>query len=264
MTSFGKVFKAMFKQKTRLVWTLIVLNLVASLISVISRHKTLVDGSIAEMPKGVSPAVAWLLSYGVVFLCVSVIIDFIYFCITVEYNERINNATTWRLVPISAGKLLGTNYLTSLIDCIMITAIQFVIGLLCFIPVFTDQKVVHAMVYGSFPWSKFFNQTAWFAVTVILSAVLFYALITLLNLGGRAIADFLPVRSGRAIVFVIRLVLFIAMFYVLNYYAKILIVHTSMPDSPWGSALGLFVLDIIVCAIDWLLVERFAEPKTTN
>lgn len=264
MTSFGKVFKAMFKQKTRLVWTLIVLNFVASLISVISNHKTLVDGSIAEMPKNVSPAVAWLLSYGVVFIGVGLIVDFIYFCMTVEYNERINNASTWRLVPISAGKLLGTNYLTSLVDCIMITAIQFVIGLLCFIPVFSNKAIVHDMVHGSFPWGKFFSQSAWFVVTVLLSAVLFYALITLLNLGGRAIADFLPMRSGRAIVFVIRLALFIAMFYMLNYYAKILIVHTNMPDSPWGSVLGLFILDVIFCTIDWLLVDRYAEATSTN
>lgn len=260
MTSFGKVFKVMFKQKMRAVWTLIAVNLVGSLLAVITNHQA-ISQEVINMPKGVPAATDWLLNYGVIFLTIGLFLDFAYFCLSIVYNERINNASTWRLVPFSTEGLLGTNYLTSLLGCIIITVVQFAISALCLLPMFFNKGLMKAIGHiPDFPWGEFIHDMLLYCVVVLLGAILLYGLFSLLNLGGRAIADFLPVRSGRALVFLIRLVLFIAIFYLLSYYGRTFnkITRTSTVGL---MIVALLILDIIVVALIWFLLDRFAEPK---
>lgn len=261
MTSFGKVFKVMFKQKTRAVWTLIAVNLVGSLLAVLTNHQA-ISREVINMPKGVGAATDWLMNYGVIFFTIGLFLDFAYLCLSIVYNERINNASTWRLVPFSTEGLLGTNYLTSLLGCIIITMVQMVISGLCLLPMFLNKTTLMKVAghISDLPLGEFIRDLLLYCVVVLLGAILLYGLFSLLNLGGRAIADFLPVRSGRALVFLIRLLLFIAIFYLLSYYARTY--NRLTRNSTVGLMIvALLILDIIVLALIWFLLDRFAEPK---
>jgi hypothetical protein len=227
MSSFGMTFKAMFARKRHGVWQVLWVTLLASVVSlIIAMIKSAARGHFYEemLSNGeLSPFSSICLLLGTCVLIWGMLGIIAYFFISVRQNEKINRSATWRLIPISTAKFYGSNLLSAFLSYIILGLIYSVIGTLLLLPVLLDkrnisettrsiQKLFSAEVLSKIdPWSILGG-----IVFMLVFGLLVYTGISLINLGSRTLADYLPTNMAKLGRFVIGVIFIILAFWLMN------------------------------------------------
>lgn len=108
-------------------------------------------------------------------------------------------------------------------------------------------------------------------VLVILLGYAWYAIVSLINLSSRSIMDFLPNGSSKFIMFIVRVVIIIAIIWLLSKATTVVFgaISNFIPfltdgnnDLQMSGTLVAFLLfDVVVTLIDILLLNKFVEAK---
>ena len=105
---------------------------------------------------------------------------------------------------------------------------------------------------------------------IILIGYAWYAIVSLLNLASRSIIDFLPGGSSKVLTFIIRVVVIIAIIWILGHAASIIfsVLGEFSPfavnnyDIDYATTLLQFlVFDVVITLIDIFLLNKFVEAK---
>lgn len=271
MTTFKALFNQMGKKKRRSVYLLALLQLVAASIFALWGFFSNGGFSNSDMPIG------WF-----AMVCTfAPLADMAYVVLSAWQNEKEYSSQTWRLVPISSSKFYLANISSAIVNGLYLVLIQIGMGIVTFLPAFLSKDVrtsiweinralskeTHA---GDF-WQKFSDS---FPIGEILSAflafllfaILFYSIVTLLNLSSRTITDFLPDKHSKLIRFVIMIIL-IFVFIVLTSNLGSLLNQVRWGDTTNSlmsfieNNLVLAFIDIVLGSINVWLLKNFHEGK---
>lgn len=276
MTSFNTLFNRMFQEKSRSVYLVFLIQVFASLcftLLVLFSSKNDANqislGSNSETVNGIT--VFFVLFAGMMAMT-SFFASFVYWIISSIKNEKINCSQTWRLIPINDTKFLLSNFGTAFLSYIWLGILQVVVAGLSLLPLLSSNQIRHEI---SLLKINFSAQDLWQifggVILVILLGYAWYALVSLINLSTRSIMDFLPNGSSKALMFVVRLVIIIAIIWFLSYATTALFgifgkfmsfIGGSNDNVQIGLVLLEFLIfDVIVTLIDVLLLNKFVEAK---
>lgn len=274
MTSFNTLFNRMFQEKSKSVYLIFLIQAFASLcftiIGFVSAHgiPQFVDGKDASSVNGV---VAFLASFAVMMFLTSFVADFVYWIVSSIKNEKINRSQTWRLIPVSDTKFLLSNFGTAFLTYIWLGILEAVTALITLLPMLSDQDVQKAFSHASLDLSAHDWQTMLASLgLIILIGYAWYAIVSLLNLSSRSIIDFLPGGSSKFLTFIIRVVVIIAIIWILGHAASIIFsvlgkfspFAVNNQDINYATTLLQFlVFDVVITLIDIFLLNKFVEAK---
>ena len=274
MTSFNTLFNRMFQEKSKSVYLIFLIQAFASLcltiIVFVSGNGTpeFVNGNDTS---NVNLVVAFLAVYAVMMLITSFVADFVYWIVSSIKNERINRSQTWRLIPVSDTKFLLGNFGTAFLTYIWLGILETVTILITLLPMLSHQEVrkVHSHVslnLSAHDWQEMLASLG----LIILIGYAWYAIVSLLNLASRSIIDFLPGGSSKVLTFIIRVVVIIAIIWILGHAASIIfsVLGEFSPfavnnyDIDYATTLLQFlVFDVVITLIDIFLLNKFVEAK---
>ena len=274
MTSFNTLFNRMFQEKSKSVYLIFLIQAFASLcltiIVFVSGNGTpeFVNGNDTS---NVNLVVAFLAVYAVMMLITSFVADFVYWIVSSIKNERINRSQTWRLIPVSDTKFLLGNFGTAFLTYIWLGILETVKILITLLPMLSDQEVRKVLSHVSLNLSAHDWQEMLASLgLIILIGYAWYAIVSLLNLASRSIIDFLPGGSSKVLTFIIRVVVIIAIIWILGHAASI-IFSVLGEFSPFAvnnydidyatTLLQLLVFDVVITLIDIFLLNKFVEAK---
>ena len=274
MTSFNTLFNRMFEEKSKSVYLIFLIQAFASLcftiIGFVSENGTpeFVNG---KDTSSVNVIVAFLAVFAVMMLITSFIADFVYWIISSIKNEKINRSQTWRLIPVSDTKFLLGNFGTAFLTYIWLGILETVTILITLLPMLSDQEVRKVLSHVSLNLSAHDWQEMLASLgLIILIGYAWYAIVSLLNLASRSIIDFLPGGSSKVLTFIIRVVVIIAIIWILGHAASI-IFSVLGEFSPFAvnnydidyatTLLQLLVFDVVITLIDIFLLNKFVEAK---
>ncbi|RVU71714.1 MULTISPECIES: ABC transporter permease [Lactobacillus] len=277
MTSFGTLFRELFKQKSKTTYLVFLIQLIAAIIFVIFGLISAGPGSYDHaMIAGVkvNALVAWILSIAGVFLGLSSIAQPVYLLMTSWRNEKINRSQTWRLVPMSNGKIYLCNTLSSFASFIYLAILQFLVALVVSGIVYLSSSDVRAgLAKGFSEIAKYHpgDNFAWLGlVAVFIAAILiglfWYVIVSFYHFVSRAVIDFLPSANG-FFIFVIRVVTLIVVIYLLGLFFNSLgnfafdFVSAGSGNEIWYTDLLFLVADVLFGGLNYLLIEKFVEAK---
>lgn len=226
MTSFNTLFNRMFQEKSKSVYLIFLIQAFASLcftiIGFVSENGTpeFVNG---KDTSSVNVIVAFLAVFAVMMLITSFIADFVYWIISSIKNEKINRSQTWRLIPVTDTKFLLSNFGTAFLTYIWLGILEAVTIIVTLLPMLSDQDVRKAIGQASIhlsarDWQEMLASLG----LIILIGYAWYAIVSLLNLASRSIIDFLPGGSSKVLTFIIRVVVIIAIIWILGHAASII------------------------------------------
>ncbi|WP_125567505.1 hypothetical protein [Companilactobacillus insicii] len=188
MTSFGSLFKTMFKEKFRDMNFFLMINLIAIVVSIIV---TAFQGGM-NRSASLAITIGWsMLAYLIAFVRLSIL------------QERKFVRDSYRLIPISDTKLYLANLVTSLVNYIYVVIAQIVFYLVAAIPnwsEYSDALNMMAMVNGR---ATFDAPNAIMGVIALLCLslvilILSWTTISLIHLASRSASNFLP-STGRKV-----------------------------------------------------------------
>ncbi|WP_127345603.1 hypothetical protein [Lactobacillus amylolyticus] len=282
MTKFWTLFRELFKQKSKPAYIVFLIQVAVALVTLFITATTTPNFKSAQMFGNKIPWLpAWILMYIVIFLMYSFIADFAYLLLTAWKNEKINCSQTWRLVPMSYGKIYLCNTLSSFCSFIYLVIMQSIVGLIgCLIAYASSNGIRKAIAYA-------LHQEAvvdhWADVNIgdflvlilfmILLGLFWYVIISFLHFTSRAIVDFLPMMSNKFIVFVIRAIVLIVIVYsviwAMNMFGEIYSNPWFFKDSSFASSfmpetIELLIFDLIFGAANYALIDKFVEAKQNN
>ena len=274
MTSFNTLFNRMFQEKSKSVYLIFLIQAFASLcftiIGFVSENGTpeFVNG---KDTSSVNVIVAFLAVFAVMMLITSFIADFVYWIISSIKNEKINRSQTWRLIPVTDTKFLLSNFGTAFLTYIWLGILETVTILITLLPMLSDQEVRKVLSHVSLNLSAHDWQEMLASLgLIILIGYAWYAIVSLLNLASRSIIDFLPGGSSKVLTFIIRVVVIIAIIWILGHAASI-IFSVLGEFSPFAvnnydidyatTLLQLLVFDVVITLIDIFLLNKFVEAK---
>lgn len=274
MTSFNTLFNRMFQEKSKSVYLILLIQAFASLcltiIVFVSGNGTpeFVNGNDTS---NVNLVVAFLAVYAVMMLITSFVADFVYWIVSSIKNEKINRSQTWRLIPVSDTKFLLGNFGTAFLTYIWLGILETVTILITLLPMLSDQEVRKVLSHVSLNLSAhdWQEMLASFGL-IILIGYAWYAIVSLLNLASRSIIDFLPGGSSKVLTFIIRVVVIIAIIWILGHAASIIfsVLGEFSPfavnnyDIDYATTLLQFlVFDVVITLIDIFLLNKFVEAK---
>lgn len=277
MTSFGTLFKQLFKQKAKSAYLLIAIQVAASLVltvlTMISNSSEMSHAQVAGVAIG-NIVMVYLLSYILVFLGVGIPITLVYFVMTSWKNEKINRSQTWHLIPISSEKLYIANTLSSFVAFIYLNIIQAVIAFIGYIALYlgsVDIRKGTAAIFSELNKEHFWTSADWgsmirFIIAAILLGLAAYITVSFYHFVTRAIIDFLPNKAATFTSIVVR---FLMMILVIWLVVKFFEVASNLYDNLFAVAgtddLGVTVLfllfDIIFGGINIFLIKKFVEAK---
>ncbi len=274
MTSFNTLFNRMFQEKSKSVYLIFLIQAFASLcltiIVFVSGNGTpeFVNGNDTS---NVNLVVAFLAVYAVMMLITSFVADFVYWIVSSIKNERINRSQTWRLIPVSDTKFLLGNFGTAFLTYIWLEILETVTILITLLPMLSDQEVRKVLSHVSLNLSAHDWQEMLASLgLIILIGYAWYAIVSLLNLASRSIIDFLPGGSSKVLTFIIRVVVIIAIIWILGHAASI-ILSVLGEFSPFAvnnydidyatTLLQFLVFDVVITLIDIFLLNKFVEAK---
>lgn len=274
MTSFNTLFNRMFQEKSKSVYLIFLIQAFASLcftiIGFVSENGTpeFVNG---KDTSNVNLVVAFLAVYAVMMLITSFVADFVYWIVSSIKNEKINRSQTWRLIPVSDTKFLLGNFGTAFLTYIWLEILETVTILITLLPMLSDQEVRKVLSHVSLNLSAhdWQEMLASFGL-IILIGYAWYAIVSLLNLASRSIIDFLPGGSSKVLTFIIRVVVIIAIIWILGHAASIIfsVLGEFSPfavnnyDIDYATTLLQFlVFDVVITLIDIFLLNKFVEAK---
>lgn len=274
MTSFNTLFNRMFQEKSKSVYLIFLIQAFASLcltiIVFVSGNGTpeFVNGNDTS---NVNLVVAFLAVYAVMMLITSFVADFVYWIVSSIKNEKINRSQTWRLIPVSDTKFLLGNFGTAFLTYIWLGILETVTILITLLPMLSDQEVRKVLSHVSLNLSAHDWQEMLASLgLIILIGYAWYAIVSLLNLASRGIIDFLPGGSSKVLTFIIRVVVIIAIIWILGHAASIIfsVLGEFSPfavnnyDIDYATTLLQFlVFDVVITLIDILLLNKFVEAK---
>ncbi len=274
MTSFNTLFNRMFQEKSKSVYLIFLIQAFASLcftiIGFVSENGTpeFVNGNDTS---NVNLVVAFLAVYAVMMLITSFVADFVYWIVSSIKNEKINRSQTWRLIPVSDTKFLLSNFGTAFLTYIWLGILETVTILITLLPMLSDQEVRKVLSHVSLNLSAHDWQEMLASLgLIILIGYAWYAIVSLLNLASRSIIDFLPGGSSKVLTFIIRVVVIIAIIWILGHAASIIfsVLGEFSPfavnnyDIDYATTLLQFlVFDVVITLIDILLLNKFVEAK---
>lgn len=274
MTSFNTLFNRMFQEKSKSVYLIFLIQAFASLcltiIVFVSGNGTpeFVNGNDTS---NVNLVVVFLAVYAVMMLITSFVADFVYWIVSSIKNEKINRSQTWRLIPVSDTKFLLGNYGTAFLTYIWLGILETVTILITLLPMLSDQEVRKVLSHVSLNLSAHDWQEMLASLgLIILIGYAWYAIVSLLNLASRSIIDFLPGGSSKVLTFIIRVVVIIAIIWILGHAASIIfsVLGEFSPfavnnyDIDYATTLLQFlVFDVVITLIDIFLLNKFVEAK---
>lgn len=274
MTSFNTLFNRMFQEKSKSVYLIFLIQAFASLcltiIVFVSGNGTpeFVNGNDTS---NVNLVVAFLAVYAVMMLITSFVADFVYWIVSSIKNEKINRSQTWRLIPVSDTKFLLGNFGTAFLTYIWLGILETVTILITLLPMLSDQEVRKVLSHVSLNLSAHDWQEMLASLgLIILIGYAWYAIVSLLNLASRSIIDFLPGGSSKVLTFIIRVVVIIAIIWILGHAASIIfsVLGEFSPfavnnyDIDYATTLLQFlVFDVVITLIDIFLLNKFVETK---
>ena len=274
MTSFNTLFNRMFQEKSKSVYLIFLIQAFASLcftiIGFVSENGTpeFVNGNDTS---NVNLVVAFLAVYAVMMLITSFVADFVYWIVSSIKNEKINRSQTWRLIPVSDTKFLLGNFGTAFLTYIWLGILETVTILITLLPMLSDQEVRKVLSHVSLNLSAHDWQEMLASLgLIILIGYAWYAIVSLLNFASRSIIDFLPGGSSKVLTFIIRVVVIIAIIWILGHAASIIfsVLGEFSPfavnnyDIDYATTLLQFlVFDVVITLIDIFLLNKFVEAK---
>ena len=274
MTSFNTLFNRMFQEKSKSVYLIFLIQAFASLcftiIGFVSENGTpeFVNG---KDTSSVNVIVAFLAVFAVMMLITSFIADFVYWIISSIKNEKINRSQTWRLIPVTDTKFLLSNFGTAFLTYIWLGILEAVTIIVTLLPMLSDQDVRKAIGQARIHLSARDWQTMLESLLLIIFiGYAWYAIVSLLNLASRSIIDFLPGGSSKVWTFIIRVIVIIAIIWILGHAATIIfsVLGEFSPfavnnyDIDYATTLLQFlVFDVVITLIDILLLNKFVEAK---
>lgn len=274
MTSFNTLFNRMFQEKSKSVYLIFLIQAFASLcltiIVFVSGNGTpeFVNGNDTS---NVNLVVAFLAVYAVMMLITSFVADFVYWIVSSIKNEKINRSQTWRLISVSDTKFLLGNFGTAFLTYIWLGILETVTILITLLPMLSDQEVRKVLSHVSLNLSAHDWQEMLASLgLIILIGYAWYAIVSLLNLASRSIIDFLPGGSSKVLTFIIRVVVIIAIIWILGHAASIIfsVLGEFSPfavnnyDIDYATTLLQFlVFDVVITLIDIFLLNKFVEAK---
>lgn len=274
MTSFNTLFNRMFQEKSKSVYLIFLIQAFASLcftiIGFVSENGTpeFVNG---KDTSSVNVIVAFLAVFAVMMLITSFIADFVYWIISSIKNEKINRSQTWRLIPVTDTKFLLSNFGTAFLTYIWLGILEAVTIIVTLLPMLSDQDVRKVLSHVSLNLSAHDWQEMLASLgLIILIGYAWYAIVSLLNLASRSIIDFLPGGSSKVLTFIIRVVVIIAIIWILGHAASIIfsVLGEFSPfavnnyDIDYATTLLQFlVFDAVITLIDIFLLNKFVEAK---
>ena len=274
MTSFNTLFNRMFQEKSKSVYLIFLIQAFASLcftiIGFVSENGTpeFVNG---KDTSSVNVIVAFLAVFAVMMLITSFIADFVYWIISSIKNEKINRSQTWRLIPVTDTKFLLSNFGTAFLTYIWLGILEAVTIIVTLLPMLSDQDVRKAIGQASIHLSARDWQTMLGSLLLIIFiGYAWYAIVSLLNLASRSIIDFLPGGSSKVWTFIIRVIVIIAIIWILGHAATIIFsvlgkfspFMVNSKDINYATTILQFlVFDVVITLIDILLLNKFVEAK---
>lgn len=274
MTSFNTLFNRMFQEKSKSVYLIFLIQAFASLcftiIGFVSENGTpeFVNG---KDTSSVNVIVAFLAVFAVMMLITSFIADFVYWIISSIKNEKINRSQTWRLIPVTDTKFLLSNFGTAFLTYIWLGILEAVTIIVTLLPMLSDQDVRKAIGQARIHLSARDWQTMLESLLLIIFiGYAWYAIVSLLNLASRSIIDFLPGGSSKVWTFIIRVIVIIAIIWILGHAASIIfsVLGEFSPfavnnyDIDYATTLLQFlVFDVVITLIDIFLLNKFVEAK---
>lgn len=274
MTSFNTLFNRMFQEKSKSVYLIFLIQAFASLcltiIVFVSGNGTpeFVNGNDTS---NVNLVVAFLAVFAVMMVITSFVADFVYWIVSSIKNEKINRSQTWRLIPVSDTKFLLGNFGTAFLTYIWLGILETVTILITLLPMLSDQEVRKVLSHVSLNLSAHDWQEMLASLgLIILIGYAWYAIVSLLNLASRSIIDFLPGGSSKVLTFIIRVVVIIAIIWILGHAASIIfsVLGEFSPfavnnyDIDYATTLLQFlVFDVVITLIDIFLLNKFVEAK---
>ncbi|MEN2380107.1 ABC transporter permease [Lactobacillus helveticus] len=279
MTSFNTLFNRMFQEKSRAVYLIYLIQAFASLcfsvwmiISMKGDPNVMVINGHHEVTNHL---IFYLLIFGVMMFITSFFANFVYWIISSIKNEKINRSQTWRLIPISDTKFLLSNFGTAFISYLWLMILEGITVAVTCLPVLTVNEVRKNLA-DFFSRSQQLGTQDWWGilgalVLVILLGYAWYAIVSLINLSSRSIMDFLPNGSSKFIMFIVRVVIILAIIWLLSKATTVVFgaIGNLIPfladgnkDLQMSGTLVEFLLfDLVVTLIDILLLNKFVEAK---
>lgn len=273
MTSFNTLFNRMFQEKSRAVYLIYLIQLFASLcftiLAIFSSNSNLSNVVIYDEKANINIVIIFLLLFAGMVIMTSFLANFAYWIVSSVKNEKINRSQTWRLTPISDTKFLLSNFGTAFLSYIWLVILEVLTTVIAFLPMLSNSEVRSA--FGKLNY-RLDAQDWWTLLGVLVMVILlgyaWYATVSLINLSSHSVMDFLPSGSSKFIMFIIRVVIIIAVIWLLAYAVSTL---DNAIDNIWinGSndlSMGLvliefLVFDVIVTLLDILLLNKFVEAK---
>lgn len=279
MTSFNTLFNRMFQEKSRAVYLIYLIQAFSSLCFSLWMIFSMRGEPNVMMINGhrevTNHLIAYLLIFGVMMFITSFFANFVYWIISSVKNEKINRSQTWRLIPISDTKFLLSNFGTAFISYLWLIILEGITVAVTCLPVLTVNEV-RKNLSGFFEESHRLAVQDWWSllgalVLVILLGYAWYAIVSLINLSSRSIMDFLPNGSSKFIMFIVRVVIIIAIIWLLSKATTVVFgaISNFIPfladgnnDLQMSGTLVAFLLfDVVVTLIDILLLNKFVEAK---
>lgn len=279
MTSFNTLFNRMFQEKSRTVYLIYLIQAFASLcfsvwmiISMKGDPNVMVINGHHEVTNHL---ISYLLIFGVMMFITSFFANFVYWIISSVKNEKINRSQTWRLIPISDTKFLLSNFGTAFISYLWLMILEGITVAVTCLPVLTVNEVRKNLA-DFFSRSQQLGTQDWWGllgalVLVILLGYAWYAIVSLINLSSRSIMDFLPNGSNKFLMFVVRVVIIIAVIWLLSNAATVVFeaIGNFLPFLAdgndnlqiGGTLVSFLVFDVVITLLDILLLNKFVEAK---
>ncbi|GAA3636156.1 hypothetical protein GCM10022297_13500 [Lactobacillus hamsteri] len=281
MTSFWTLFKEFFKQKSKPAYLIFVIQAAAALVTVIMTMFSSEMQNPQMFGAKINVAVAWFLAFVVTFLGYSFFADFAYLIITSRSNEKINRSQTWRLVPMSNGKMYICNTLSSFVSLVYLAVMQAIVGLVGGLVMYASSsdlreelaKAIHHEATVDHWQDVNFGDLFLLLLFMVLLGLLWYVVISFLHFTTRAVIDFLPFISNKFVIFVIRVVVLVAVVYVLSkgmgFISEIGNNPLFLTDDSFASDIGvgvitLLIMNVVLGALNYILIDKFVEAKQNN
>ncbi|WEV37982.1 hypothetical protein OZX58_04325 [Lactobacillus sp. ESL0680] len=273
MAVFERLFTELFKQKSKKAHLMIMLQFVSALVTTIFNYFE----STGEMKFVLQKENGFLTFLFVIFFLFSFLFLPIYLIVTSLQNERINHSQTWRLAPMSDDNIYLDNMLSSFVNFIYLALLQtlgsiFLFGLSYLFNKQTKNgwdEMLAAIRKGNQSRATLTDLLGIVLIAILLG-LLVYLVISFLNFTSQAIVDFLPAVSSKFIVTIIRLILIIAIMWLLT---RVYLFVKPIVASPLSyllgekelelwPAVGLFtIIDVVLAAVNMFLISKFFEAK---
>lgn len=282
MTKFWTLFRELFKQKSKTAYWVFLIQAAAGLVSLLISATTTPNFKDAQIFGNSIPwFLAWILMYILIFLMYSFLADPIFLLMTAWKNEKINRSQTWRLVPMNDGKIYLCNSLSSFCSFIYLLIMQAVVGLIGFIIVYASSNEIRKAIAEGLHKEFVVDHVADIDISNFLILILFmillglfwYVIVSFLHFTSRAILDFLPMASNKLIIFIIRAAVLIVVVYFLIYSFELISEIGINPSFIQGnpfisnmapSIISLAILDLLIGAANYVLINKFVEAKQNN